>query len=122
MNRLTPEIVAAAFEQIGAVPAQMMFGPGPYRDSLQPLDQCCGLYAAAAARGLPARRTLDQSQYEYLGRIAGLSEPYARGFCWGWDNDQGRPGDAHLKDVQAGMLDGRAAWLAVGEGKEARRA
>lgn len=124
MNRLTPEIVAAAFDQIGAVPARGVSGPSGISPPCVPTDCCCGMYAVLAAGGVrPLVRAIHRlDAMAILAAGLGVTRRYAEGFAWGWDcglikGEQTAPDD----EWHRGFLDGRAAWQAVGEGREARR-
>ncbi len=120
MNRLTPEIVGAAFAQTGMRPVQHTFGPSPVGRLDQPLDRCCGLYALAAARGIPRRPLPGETSYAHLAAAIGVPPLYAAGFAWGWDCASTH----NLRDLAApeyadGLKDGRSCWVALA-GKGAR--
>ena len=133
MNRLTPEIVAAAFAQIGAVPARLMSGPSPFDRPGSPVDHCCGIYAVLAARGCPfdAEARYAAQARRLMAHGTGLDLDYAHGFAWGWDCGQINSNARHSEEYLQGYIDGREAWMVLdpaaweqflAAGREARRA
>lgn len=115
MNRLTPEIVSDAYARVELTPARMQYGPNASFPG-----RCDALYAVAAARESPIRRPSGMTPDQYLAQLAGVSADYATGFTWGWDCQTPDPNREWSAEARQGFEDGRAAWLAVGEGKEAR--
>lgn len=113
MNRLTPEIVSDAFRSTGKTPVRMRWGSPT-------APECDGLYAVAAAKESPLRRPAGMTPEAYLAELVGVSPDYATGFTWGWDCQFEDPNREWSAEARQGFLDGRAAWLAVGEGREAR--
>jgi len=118
VNRLTPEIVSDAFARTGMEPLQLSYFSLPAEGQRR---QCCGLYAVAVSRE-PVSPHSGLMFLNRLSELAGVSIDYARAFAWGWDCEAPDSSRRWSREERQGFEDGRAAWLAVGEGKEARRA
>lgn len=117
MNRINPDDVLNAYQQIGAVPITGAWYVEEWGD-LEATKYCCGLTAVAIARGMDAAIFEDEYEIEQEVRCElKLDDDYTIGFVRGFDDVDLSMFGTVSASVAKGFSDGAAArQLLIEEG------
>lgn len=107
INRITPDVVVAAYKACGMTPSQGIFCED---------GKCCALSAVAIANGIPVESISACMGFVFMAAIKplGLHRYYVTGFISGFDAPHLNVWDMCSKESQNGCNDGRAAAIRMG--------